>query len=332
MNKAEALSLSGLSGWNLQKLQAWVDFNGERLLTDSFAIVRGDTNKVLGTVGNRYQIMTNEDSFDFLDNIVDGVNTKYETAGAIGDGQKVWLLVKHPGCVEVVTGDALDQYIMFSNTHDGSGSIRVFPTSVRAVCQNTYRIALGDAKRGISMRHTTNVKSKIKAAQEVLGLSHRSHEEFLQTAKKLASAPMQQPLPYFSGILDHIVDTTVAGVQATAANIDNGSLLKAIVDLKTSEARMAEEARLANTVSRRKELLDDILARYDTDRCNGNPLIAGTGWAAVNAVSESVDHSPLYSYRGSTRERGENRLLSIMTGQANEITQLAIGNALAMAN
>lgn len=327
---AEALRFAGLSGWDLKKIQAYVDFGDKRLETGTWGIVRGDTGKLLGTVGSRYQIVSNEECFAFCDDIVDGTATRYETAGAIGEGERVWLLAKLPGDSQIVPGDEIKPYVLFATSHDGSGAIQVIPTDVRVVCANTYRTAIAGRKRGISLRHTKNVRKNVAAAREAIGLVARSHETFVETAKVLTNVPVRNPVQFFEGCLDGIVDVTVAERSVNSRTIADGSVLSAILEIRDSEERLRAESAYRNAVDRRKELLDDILGRWESDTCNGIPGIAGSAWSAVNAVNETANHSSLFSYKGSPTTRRESRFTSIVDGRAAEISDYAMSQAMAL--
>jgi len=324
---AEALDFANLAGWNLSKVQCFVNVNGVDVPCDRYGIVRGDTGAVLGTVGGRYEIVSNEQCFDFLDSVVGPGGARYETAGALGQGEQVWLLAKFPDSAEVARGDVLEKYIMFCTSHDGSMAVKCFPTTVRVVCQNTYRAALAGCRGGISMRHTNNIRENIKAAQEALGLASAACDEFADTARLLGQKPMSKPDDFFQQLLDKAVGGEVAGVKVTAEAINTGKLAEAIRALPPAKHWGAQDD-LDRVRAKRREWLDDILARYESDRCNGNPAIAGTAWAAVNAVSEFADHSDKIRYKGSNRQRAENRMMSILDGRAQEITQAAVDLAL----
>lgn len=73
----------------------------------------------------------------------------------------------------IITGEQITPYLVFSNSHDGSGAIRVALTPIRVVCQNTLNLALENAKRSWSMIHTGDIKGKLKEAEQTLGLAEK---------------------------------------------------------------------------------------------------------------------------------------------------------------
>lgn len=58
------------------------------------AVVRSDTGDVLGVVGTSYVPVQNHQAFGFLDAVVADGGLRYHTAGALGLGQRIWMLAK----------------------------------------------------------------------------------------------------------------------------------------------------------------------------------------------------------------------------------------------
>ena len=122
-------------------------------------------------MSDRYKIVQNEEAFSFTDALL-GEGVKYETAGSIANGKIVWMLARMPQRY-IISGDAIEPYLVFSNTHDGSGAIRVAMTPIRVVCQNTLNLALSGAQRSWSARHTSNVLNRLDEARETLQLADK---------------------------------------------------------------------------------------------------------------------------------------------------------------
>ena len=163
----EALIQAGLD-WKVEQTDVYAA-SGERILGYK-ANIRDIDRSVLGIVGDRYKIVQNEEAFAFTDGLL-GEGVKYETAGSLAGGKIVWMLAKIPEKY-IISGDAIEPYLVFCNSHDGSGAIRVAMTPVRVVCQNTLNLALKGASRVWSARHTENVMSRMDEARETLQLAN----------------------------------------------------------------------------------------------------------------------------------------------------------------
>lgn len=159
----DALWLAGL-GWKV--LQKEIYTEGRIQIPGYKANVRDTDGRVLGVVTDRYKVIQNEEAFAFTDALL-GKGVRYETAGSLQDGKKVWLLARLPKEYRIA-GERICPYLVFSNTHDGSGAVRVAITPIRVVCNNTLNLALQTAKRSWSMIHTGNIKGKVQEASDTL--------------------------------------------------------------------------------------------------------------------------------------------------------------------
>ena len=159
----EALEVAGL---NWKVVQEPVYTEADELIEGYKANVRDSDRKVLGVVTNRYKVIQNEEAFSFTDELL-GEDVRYETAGSLQGGRKVWLLARMPQDY-IITGERISPYLVFSNTHDGSGAIKVALTPIRVVCNNTLNLALSSAKRSWSMIHTGDIQGKLEEAKDTL--------------------------------------------------------------------------------------------------------------------------------------------------------------------
>lgn len=153
-----------------------------------FATVRTDTDQVLGVVGKDYEIVQNVDAFSFFDAIVDGDGIQYETAGALGNGERIFITAKLPGYIKVGREDLIEQYLFLTTSHDGFGSITAAFTPVRIVCNNTLSAALRNCSNAIKIRHTANAKERLEQAHKVMGISNQLSgqlEEIFNTWSKV---------------------------------------------------------------------------------------------------------------------------------------------------
>lgn len=164
----EALQIAGLD-WKV--LQEPI-YTTEKELIEGFKVnVRDTDRRVLGVVSDRYKIVQNQEAFSFTDELL-GEGVRYETAGSLQNGRKVWLLARMPH-EYIISGERITPYLVFFNSHDGSGAIKAALTPIRVVCQNTLNLALSTAKRSWSMIHTGNIQGKIQEARDTLFLAEK---------------------------------------------------------------------------------------------------------------------------------------------------------------
>lgn len=96
-----------------------------------------------------------------------GEGVTYETAGSLQDGRRTWILARLPQKY-IISGDEVTPYLVFMNSHDGSGAVRAAMTPVRVVCQNTLNLALETARRSWSTTHVGDVRGKLEDARDTL--------------------------------------------------------------------------------------------------------------------------------------------------------------------
>ena len=160
----EALELAGLDWEVIQKDIITVD--GYNIIPGFKANVRSTDDKVLGIVTDRYKVVQNKEAFEFTDLLL-GEGVKYETAGSLQGGRRVWMLARLP-YQYVINSEEITPYMVFTNSHDGSGAIRVAITPVRVVCSNTLNLALSTAKRCWSCNHVGDINGKLEDARNTL--------------------------------------------------------------------------------------------------------------------------------------------------------------------
>ena len=265
---AEALQLAGLD-WTIEGKTVF-DAHGNEIKGYK-ANTRSSDDKVLGIVGNRYKVVQNADAFAFTDSLI-GEGVRYETAGSLMGGKKIWLLAKLPDCE--IAGDKTEPYVCFTNTHDGTGAVRVCMTPVRVVCNNTLNMALSSAKRSWSAVHRGNVNAKLEEARQTLQLAEKYLTVLDETADKLANEKFSE------------------------AQVEKALEQMIPIDDKATE----RQKRTAET------------AREEIMICTLRPDIAqflGTKWGFLNAVSDYVGHS---EPARRTKNFDENRWGYIISG------------------
>ncbi len=163
-----------------------------------YANVRDYDSSVLGIVTSRYKVVQNRDAFAFTDGLL-GEGVRYETAGSLMGGRKTWILAKLPEKY-IIQGEQIMPYLVFSNTHDGSGAIKIAMTPVRVVCNNTLNFALENADRIWSVHHTGDIAAKLEDTKETIYKAEEYMSELGKTfdvlsKKKLTDAAVKEYIP-----------------------------------------------------------------------------------------------------------------------------------------
>lgn len=273
---------------------------------------------MLGSVGNFYKVIQNEEGFEFLDGVLKEFGARYESAGSIYGGKQVWMLAHMPKQSFTINGgDEVEPYVIFTNCHDGTGAAYAYPTTVRVVCANTFRTSAKERGKGISIRHTGSVKDKIANAQQALGLAVSSFEQFKASAEALYHKPVEAEL-YFADVLDAVLDVT-------QAEVNMGADVLAATIAKTQAQRDLLERSYTKKIERREEVLADIIERYESERC-GIGSIRGTAWAAFNAITEHADHNRLAkpgTWKRSDADKAARKFESVISGDMDDMKQVA---------
>jgi phage/plasmid-like protein (TIGR03299 family) len=177
---AEAIKFAGLDYEVVKEDIYTTSYNSDgqpmdftKRIKTHFATMRPDTGDVLGVVGKDYEIIQNKDAFTFFDSIVGGDGIQYETAGALGNGERIFITAKLPSYIKVGREDLIEQYLFLTTSHDGFGSITVAFTPIRICCNNTLNAALRNHTNSIKIRHTANAKERLEQAHKVMGISNQ---------------------------------------------------------------------------------------------------------------------------------------------------------------
>ena len=176
-----ALRLAGLD-WNVIQKDL-VTVGGTDIIPGFKANVRDSDGSVLGIVTDRYKVVQNKEAFAFTDALL-GEGVRYETAGSLQNGRRTWMLARLPHQY-IINGEEITPYMVFMNSHDGTGAIKVAMTPVRVVCSNTLNLALYTAKRTWSCVHTVDINGKMDEARDTLMLAGQYMSELGKSFDKL---------------------------------------------------------------------------------------------------------------------------------------------------
>lgn len=248
LTSAEAIEKAGLN-WTIEPKPV-LDENG-CIIPGYVANTRSSDGTVKGIVTTKYKIVQNQEAFDFTDSLI-GEGIRYETAGSLRDGKKIWLLGRMPE--RYILGDKFEPYICFTNSHDGTGAVRACMTPVRVVCNNTLNVALSGARRAWSTPHMGNIKFKLEEARKTLQIADQYLAKLDEEADRLANEKFSE-----------------------------GDVEQALNKMFTIPEQATE--RQKKTVSEAKDEILVCMLRPDIAQ------YLGTKYGFINAVSDYVGHS-----------------------------------------
>jgi phage/plasmid-like protein (TIGR03299 family) len=167
---------------------------------DGFKVVRrSDTGKVLHVHRDSYEVFPNADLGPLVEAfLAQGEDVKYETAGVLDGGKKVWVMVKlaEPFMVPGDPSGATLSRIAIQNSHDCSGALRAQRLQTRIVCDNTSLAADREAGRhGLEFmfRHTQRIHEYVEQAKQALAGLHADRANYLEWAADLLDIRISEP-------------------------------------------------------------------------------------------------------------------------------------------
>ena len=245
-----------------------------------FATYRTDTNDYLGLVKSRYEIVQNKDAFGFFDAIIDSGEAIFETAGALGSGERIFLLAKLPDDFEI-GGEKIEKYILLTNSHDGTSSVVAGLTNVRVVCNNTLQAALSGLENKVSIKHTNGAQDRLKEAYRVMGIASKYSKQVEEIFNQMTDKKMSEGeyRDYFTKVL-------------------------------APEYKVTTEAEQAEMSTRLKNMVEATTQFAFTHPTQITDAANGTLWGAYNAISGYYNYIKPY-------DNQEKKFASQFFGAAN---------------
>lgn len=264
---------------------------------NAYGTYRADTSEPLGLVKLKYEVVQNIDAFKFFDDAIGPGMAQWDRAGMFGRGHKIFVSAKLP-IETTVGGDKIDNYLVFSNSHDGSSSINILFCPIRVICTNMLNSAFDSASSYIRIRHTQGAKERLQRGAEILRIAceHAKTAQQLYDSLRTIKMTDAQVMEYLSNL--QLTD------KEKEALLDydkvNGYKKLILKDYRTMEVTGISQ-RKANQIANTFEYyLDGI----------GQQQIAGTAWGAYNAVTGF--------YSNVANLEGEKRVDSLLYGGANK--------------
>src|SRR6056300_1556718 len=185
LTPAQMQEKAGLD-WKVREVESFIEFDGKKMQTGLKSLVRETDGRILTNVGENWNPVQNEKAFEFFSEFVLSGYMEMHTAGSLKGGQMVWALAKVKDSFEILGGDRVDSYLLFSNPHQYGKSIDIRFTPIRVVCNNTLSLSLGQqVAKSVSLNHRTAFNPD--SVKETLGIAHEKLAQYKETAEFLSS-------------------------------------------------------------------------------------------------------------------------------------------------
>jgi phage/plasmid-like protein (TIGR03299 family) len=298
MNSEEAIKAASLD-YEVGLNPVYMNVNDIEIpIPDKNCTYRKDINYPFSIVGSRYSVIQNLDAFKFIDDIIGRKEAIFETAGALFNGEKVFITCKLPSYIRLNgSNDIIENYLVLINDHTGSEPLYVLFTPVRVVCHNTVNAALRGAKGSNKyiIRHTPSSKLKLDFGSQLIGVYNTYAREIETSFNRMAEKKYD--------IRDFLKGLYLTAEQINMVNLNNG-LLDSIEEISTQK----------------KNLITDIETFYhkgigqDMDTCKG------TLYGCYQSVTGFFDNVQGYKSR-------EDRMNSLIFGTSETKKQEAFNLA-----
>lgn len=266
------MSDEDLDRYNMAKDKGFVhDTAIYREVPNSFATYRTDYNIPLGNVKSKYTVVQNLDAFKFFDKAIGENKAIWQTAGAWGNGERIFVSAKLPDNILVNGKDPVETYLVFTNSHDGSSSVKILFTPIRVICQNTLNAAIRGATNIITFRHTQSVHEQLDLADEILGISKVYTKNISEQFQRLSVVRMTD-----SGVMKYLCKQYMT-------EEEDKRLLQSGYTYKDIIGRTWGAVEAINLSSRKLNMITDTWEYYHVGA--GQKEFLGTAWGAANAVS-----------------------------------------------
>lgn len=244
-----------------------------------YGTYRTDVNIPLGVVKGKYTPVQNIDAFNFFDNAIGVDKAIWQTAGWFGNGERIFVSAKLPNNI-LVNGDPVENYLVFTNSHDGSSGVKILFTPIRIICQNTLTAAIRQATNYVSFRHTQSVHGNLSIANELLGISTMMAKSCEENYIQFANHKMSD---------DEVKDYLVKSVLNPAEYSQLYKTGHNITQLINKDWRAINDSEIS---MRKVNVIHNMYEYYHIGP--GQRSIQGTLWGAVNAITgyySNVDNS-----------------------------------------
>ena len=173
--------------WTVEKRPMYFrNQDGKEISVGRPALVRSTDEKVLSVVSGDWNPVQNIEAFEFFHEFVMEGKMDMNTAGSLRGGKMVWALAEVKESFEILGGDRVESYLLFSNPHEYGKSIDIRFTPIRVVCANTLALSLNNAT-DLSVKLNHRKAFDAEFVKETMGIARTKLHEYKEMAEFLSS-------------------------------------------------------------------------------------------------------------------------------------------------
>lgn len=193
-----------LFSWQAEKRAVLVESPfGIETIPNRKAIVRDDTNEVLGIFTDNYNIhQYGEWLVKNLANIIDD-DLVIGSAGLLKQGGVAWVSLEMPENIEPVAGFPIRPHLLATTSHNGQVATTYKQITTFVVCDNTYDVAMDEDGQKYSLRHSKYSQMRIQSARDALGIVHKMTGDIVGQIRRLADTKITEQ--QFTRVLNVLV-------------------------------------------------------------------------------------------------------------------------------
>jgi len=220
----------------------------------AYAVVRTDTDAVLGRVGGDYTPLRNSGALAHADRLIELGAATLDAVFEVKGGKKVGASLRLNEDLTVAGEDPHALYITLVTSHDGSTATMTNVTPIRLWCTNQLALSFRQARHSWSVRHLSKIEDQLKVVRDELEFVTEYKKTFEKTGEKL--------------VLTGWTERDMKSLAEASLNFVNNEQTKeksvnAIMDVWMNSGLIGDDYR-------------------------------NTAWGALNAVTEWVDHHRNY--------------------------------------
>lgn len=192
-----------LFNWHPVKAPTFYEFEGRKIQSEKFAILRSDNGKELGSFKDGYQ------PHDYQEWLIHNIGTLMDTstddlgigsAGLLKGGAVAWCEVTVPETFTTPEGVEFRPNFLAASSFNGSLATTYKRTVQNTVCDNTMAVALAEKGQQVKIKSTRNSLTRVADVREALALIHSAEDDFAREVAALGKIKVDDHM--FEGFID----------------------------------------------------------------------------------------------------------------------------------